>query len=189
MSDNENELEYQGRIVELGKSRVREKGMENDLKPCPFCGQDQKISVSNRGEKHSQKCECGGSWLGLGVNLKEESEEAWNTRPIEDALRARIAELEIDVASLEYLDGEAEIGASEIVGQLKKASARIAELEAAHRWISVGDRLPDYPCECMVVSDYRGDRQVLICEWNGDWRTVGWVTYWMPLPEPPEAVK
>lgn len=67
-----------------------------DLKPCPFCGStnvlDQKVWD---GAKRYVKAEC--QTCGACAEVHD-----WNTRPIEDALRERIKELEgmlgIDVA-------------------------------------------------------------------------------------------
>ncbi len=65
------------------------------LKPCPFCGQDvhpdydfpQYVihQTNKKGFNHSR----------LFMNRND-----WNIRPIEDRLKARIAELEADVAEL-----------------------------------------------------------------------------------------
>ena len=60
--------------------------MSEELKPCPFCG------GSNITEESSISvvfcADCGGE--------KDTDMGSWNTRPIEDALTARIAELEAE---------------------------------------------------------------------------------------------
>ena len=53
----------------------------NELKPCPFCGGEAELCYSEV-DTFCRKC-----------NVMQET-ELWNTRPIEDALNARIAELE-----------------------------------------------------------------------------------------------
>ena len=81
--------------------------------------------------------------------------------------------------------------ARNIMKELQDAEKRIAALEAelaeAKRWISVDERMPEHPGEYLVISEYRGETRSLICEWNGDWRTVSWVKRWRPLPSAPEA--
>ena len=76
--------------------------------------------------------------------------------------------------------------------ELDAARARIAELEAARRWVPVGERLPEKRGEYLVRSHYRDDTFIAICEYDPDligsgWRTVSWVTHWQPLPAAPEA--
>ena len=87
---------------------------------------------------------------------------------------------------------------------LEAADKRIAELEAAQRWIPVGERLP-------AVSEYRnGDKfksmdsnelvPFLVCcedteipfrafydgkNWGDGWGKQN-VTHWQPLPQPPQ---
>ena len=53
---------------------------EFGLKPCPFCGKKQ--------SEWSPDCACG------NPALDSMTKGAWNNRPIEDALNARITELE-----------------------------------------------------------------------------------------------
>lgn len=71
-----------------------------ELKPCPFCGQE--IHPNNFGkdfpEKHLRgyyiECECCGFSFWQDHKRPNGQIGDWNTRPIEDELRARIAELE-----------------------------------------------------------------------------------------------
>ena len=55
----------------------------SELKPCPFCGGEAELCYSEV-DTFCRKC-----------NVIQET-EMWNTRPIEDELRARIAELEAE---------------------------------------------------------------------------------------------
>lgn len=68
----------------------------NELKNCPFCG--GLASLLHDEKWHWVQCsnpECYTMpWKDLGVSG---AIEVWNTRPIEDALKARIAELEAQV--------------------------------------------------------------------------------------------
>jgi len=67
----------------------------SELKPCPFCGRipnpywtdESYIECTNR------KC----SLYGYGMSTGD-----WNTRPIEDALNKRIAELETENEKIDY---------------------------------------------------------------------------------------
>lgn len=59
----------------------------SDLKPCPFCGSSATYRV-NQGREYAT-CSNQNCWMCIDVPTK-----FWNRRPIEDSLRARIAELE-----------------------------------------------------------------------------------------------
>ena len=71
------------------------------LKPCPFCGTEQQqdwetgetIPYTNQ-SRSCHACGC--------------STHDWNTRPIEDALKARIAELLDEINSLKKYKAESE---------------------------------------------------------------------------------
>jgi len=134
--------------------------------------------------------------------------EQWNTRPIEDDLRKRIAELEAENAELKervaMLDVTAvykslgEMGYIEQVANLKAENAafqsRIAELEAAQRWIPVSERLPEVNGYYMavVVDGFDDSRSVETLRYfgDGDWFTWSdWyvVTHWKEKPELPKV--
>ena len=74
-----------------------------NLKPCPFCGSEVQDDP-HTGEKYPRKspmggwiihCECCGASLSQ-FRKSGKGEISWNTRPIEDVLTARIAELEAE---------------------------------------------------------------------------------------------
>ena len=69
----------------------------SELKPCPFCG------------AMPTKLNSGYTCSTLGCALQENTVSAkdWNTRPIEDALNARIAELEAELKITDELLKEA----------------------------------------------------------------------------------
>ena len=117
----------------------------------------------------------------------------------EDAEWAHGNEWETPITLGDYLDAAADA--------LEAADNRIAELEAAQRWIPVKERLP-------TVSEYRnGDKfksmdsnelvPFLVCcedteipfrafydgkNWGDGWGKLE-VIYWMLLPEPPKGAQ
>ena len=72
------------------------------LKPCPFCGEKATLDYSvmpNR--KHwFITCDCCGMMYQDTLSQRKYVKDGWNTRPIEDALTARIAELEAEIERL-----------------------------------------------------------------------------------------
>lgn len=62
----------------------------SEMKPCPFCGSDNVKSEEPLGIIYCWYC---------GADMATDLDE-WNTRPIEDDLRKRIAELEAMVDKL-----------------------------------------------------------------------------------------
>ena len=63
--------------------------MSEELRPCPFCGSDDIESIDANNNYHYMHCmKCGGDGtpdLGISGAI-----EMWNTRPIEDDLRAKL---------------------------------------------------------------------------------------------------
>ena len=68
--------------------------MSEELRPCPFCGGEAELCYSEV-DTFCRKC-----------NVMQET-ELWNTRPIEDALNARIAKLEAELKITDELLKEA----------------------------------------------------------------------------------
>ena len=78
----------------------------------------------------------------------------------------------------------------------RNLTARIAELEAAQRWIPVSERLPE---DRVTILAAFNNREILTAKYykyyegfgsvENYWRIEGWhsgnVTHWMPLPQPP----
>lgn len=73
-----------------------------------------------------------------------------------------------------------------------KLTARIAELEAAHHWIPVSERMPDDWESVLTIDISKSTQDVVsafynpeISLWSTHFSSDLWVTHWMPLPEPP----
>ena len=76
---------------------------------------------------------------------------------------------------------------------------RVKELPAVNRWISVEDALPEENEYVLaLVKRAHKSRVILSVLINGAWKigvndcsdgfnAVGKITYWMPVPEPPES--
>ena len=75
-------------------------------------------------------------------------------------------------------------------------TARIAELEAAQRWIPVSERLPENWKSVLTIDISKSTRDMVSAFYNPEtslWSTHFsmysdsdlWVTHWMPLPELP----
>lgn len=72
---------------------------EQEIKPCPYCGSTD-IKLHDE-ITHAVWCqECFAEMPSIDI---ESAVELWNTRPIEDELRARIAELEAESERLSQL--------------------------------------------------------------------------------------
>jgi len=81
-------------------------------------------------------------------------------------------------------------GMAELRAENEQLNQRIAELEAAQRWIPVSERLP----EGRTVLVFKKEGSISIDTTYIDGGNYFWwksgqskVTHWMPLPEPPEV--
>ena len=76
----------------------------------------------------------------------------------------------------------------------KILTARIAELEAAQRWIPVSERLPKENAPVLVLTvlggmfvDFIHGKSVVTGNPDFYELDIEDVTHWMPIPEPPEV--
>jgi uncharacterized Zn finger protein (UPF0148 family) len=110
----------------------------NTLKPCPFCGEQVFTPLVSSLDNGYTRCSSCGATM---------QRRRWQTRPIEEDLRKRIAELEelVDELKTENAELKERIGFLDInavvynLGQMENI-ARIAKLESlVERLIEIGD--------------------------------------------------
>ena len=130
----------------------------SELKPCPFCGNEPHIDANY----HLFSCQ-NKDCIADATNYEATMGffEQWNTRPIEDALTARIAELEAEVSRLlterdDIIMAEARYTARV---ELAKKDTRIAELEGfIDQLIEAGNaenRLQNFEVWQALVKDWK----------------------------------
>lgn len=117
----------------------------------------------------------------------------WNSRPIEDALRAELAAARARITQLIRVQGR-RMNVQKLADENERLRAKIAELEAANRWIPCAERLPEesglYPV-LFATSDKRLLPAIRHFDIGHGWdMPVGThlkgIVYWRPLPAPPE---
>jgi hypothetical protein len=141
--------------------------MSEELRPCPFCGEQVFPPLASSLDDGYTRC---------GLCGAKMQHRRWQTRPIEDALQARIAELTECIGSQ--------------MADVYTLKARIAKLEAAQRWIPVSERLPEdmrnvlgLSRNAQLVVSYIDEYKM----WYAPGADMLRVTHWMPLPQPPEV--
>ena len=110
--------------------------MSEELKPCPFCGGMPKVNDWTLKGITDKRCFCDNEKCPVYLS-KTIAIDDWNTRPIEDALNARIAELEANIEILKDQQREARnilidknLQIDSLYEEGYKLQQRIAELEA-----------------------------------------------------------
>lgn len=90
--------------------------MSKELKPCPFCGETSLTIEDNQmvQDVHVLCKDCGAKTSFDGIRYSVASR--WNVRPVEDALKRRIKELEAENGRLR----EALKEVAEFAGELEK---------------------------------------------------------------------
>ena len=133
-------------------------------KACPFCGEDIGPVVARQGTKYTfyqvmHQPNKKGHRHGLIIMDVDE----WNNRPIEDELRARIAELEAERRWIPVSE---------------RLPEDMTEVLVLHGLCVTTAKYYHY---CGLLSKH-GWYQI-----DGMKLGVSWATHWMPLPEPPEV--
>jgi Lar family restriction alleviation protein len=76
---------------------------EGELKPCPFCQGLEFFCSQNTANNFSIVCvTCGTD--GKAAKTKEKAIDAWNTRPLEDALQSQLKAAQEEIERLKGLD-------------------------------------------------------------------------------------
>jgi Lar family restriction alleviation protein len=143
----------------------------NELLPCPFCGKNNGLTLEltpSETTRHFVMCtDCGAEGpYDLGESGAIES---WNTRPVEDKLRARIAELEA---------GNRWIPVEERLPETPYSDIGQEVLCLVNRWGEYSVFALKYDGEGKF---YSGGWGKMATDWTDR------VTHWRPLPAAPEA--
>ena len=75
--------------------------MTEELKPCPFCGKEAKITTDKTG-CYSTGCEWCNIWINGCCNSLEMQSSFWNNRPIEEALRSENERLTKELEEIKF---------------------------------------------------------------------------------------
>ena len=100
----------------------------SDLKPCPFCGGEVVREATGVGQITEVSCgECG--------RCLQISDEEWNRRPIEDALRAELVLAKEALRRADQANWESPCGhpiEDALRAELAEAKGKIKQLKAIH---------------------------------------------------------
>jgi hypothetical protein len=123
--------------------------MDNNLKPCPFCGSDAELITKHKALAYFIECSNTMCTASERADTAEEVFTSWNTRPIEDALRAEINALNTLYRNSQddyaVLSGDRDKLRTE-VDQLKGDLLRLTELfeDVVNQACHTPDGLEDY---------------------------------------------
>ena len=139
---------------------------ENELRPCPFCGEPAD-------DRYNRLAKCSNKQCLMNYWIEDDADfyirDDWNTRPIEDDLRKRIAELEEAQRWIPVSDRLPEDGVAVLVA------------------------FTENPKDIDILTAKYYKHYAGFGGLDNWWNIEGWhtgnVTHWMPLPEPPEVTE
>lgn len=136
----------------------------NELLPCPFCGSTE-MRLIPFGKYFKIACEAPMCCYGPQAITPDETNEAWNTRPLEQQLAAKVREMEL-MTSWRPIESAPRDGTRIRLGNPKMT------------WD--GYWMDDYFFENDSLSDP-------VSGWllNDEMGTQGFPTHWLPLPKAP----
>ena len=145
--------------------------MSNELKACKVCGEpayriDNAYDGEPRAVCYNRQC-----WL----YDKPFKFDAWNTRPIEDALNQRIAELEAKIKAFKN---------AELMNDIERIKSynRIVYLEEQLRWRPVSEKPTESDFVLILYNGYRIP-DTIYYDVEGGWLCADMPDYWRPIPE------
>jgi len=110
--------------------------MKEELRECPFCGGEAGIATSFIGGVYSYDVYCTEETCGGEMNCYESREQAiiaWNTRPVEDALRTKWAG--VPWAALQRV--------GEMAASSQSSGIRYASIIEVREWLNANAPKPE----------------------------------------------
>lgn len=104
------------------------------LKPCPICGLEPEMEPWHGSGLNSTRIGCNADFCPVGVGVVRPSQrgaiKAWNTRPIEDALRAEVAELTVERDRFREMFKAAKLSVCDLEAKLDKRDEPLTDEQA-----------------------------------------------------------
>ena len=187
----------------------------SNLKPCPFCGKEPNQKGTELGDRPCfyYECEnpkCGASEMGWH-DTEQEAIDAWNNRPIEDALRKEIAQLKKDkldlnaqcfhkdetISVLKNSITELEFDNRSLMEQMNKMVLKPNQeiIEYFYpKYNPITKRLENLPTkECLCIVELYSGKYEIVWWISAGFEETGWDGYcvdevksWAYLPAPPK---
>ena len=141
----------------------------SELKKCPFCGGEAQVNTWTMHGITESRCFCSNS--DCPNSVRTVALEQWNTRPIEDALHARITELEAAQRWIPVSERLPELGKVVVVHDANDIPYFTRQ---------------DLTYAVAVLIEKNNVKMFGFIEEFSVWYSSD-VTHWMPLPEKPEV--
>jgi|GEM_PF-5555423 len=177
----------------------------SNLKPCPFCGKDPNQATAELGDRPCFYYECENPKCGAAEkgwhDTEQEAINAWNTRPIEDALRKEIEQIMLsheqatnEALKLQKRVHELESDNRSLVEQMNAMALKPNQAVIEYFYPKYNpenrriENLPTEECPC-IVELYSGEYDIV---WwiDGGFEETGWDEYcvdevksWAYLPK------